>query len=465
MDATREHFQAILRADAAPVAIGILLIAVGISAIVLFRVEHRRVDKTLLWFGVFAALYGVRLLIISDTVRLTIGIQEATASRIEALITYGIILPCILFLREFFPTWRPVLRWLLYLQSAFAVTGVIADAVLDRPLSLSTVNNALVLTGIVALLISLYRVSARTPGIRSLRAGMLIFAITIVIANLSSLRILALPLNVEPFGFAVFLGTVAHVLASRAFDSRERLQFLSKELEIARRIQMSILPRTLPATPQLKLAARYVPMREVGGDFYDFLRVDEHRLGMLIADVSGHGIPAALIASMVQVAVASQVPHAHDPALVLAGMNQALCGKLKGQFVTAAYLFLDLTEGTLRYAAAGHPPVLWQRHQAGIERLVSNGLALGFRASTRYTTITRALQPGDRFLLYTDGLIEAHNPSKEQYGEERVSSILADDKPLEAVAGALLESVSRWAGDDPEDDVTFVLVECAPPIP
>ena len=117
---------------------------------------------------------------------------------------------------------------------------------------------------------------------------------------------------------------------------------IRKELEIARQIQASILPDHMPRVTGLQIAVRYLPMTEVAGDFYDFLLVDDRRLGILIADVSGHGVPAALVASMVKIAIAAQAPHADDPAKVMNGLNSILAGKLHGQFVTAAYLYLDL---------------------------------------------------------------------------------------------------------------------------
>ena len=145
------------------------------------------------------------------------------------------------------------------------------------------------------------------------------------------------------------------------FANEERLLAIHKELEIARRIQSSILPQTVPALCGLDLATRYAPMSAMAGDFYDFLLVDEKHRGVLIADVTGHGIPAALTASMLKVAFAGQASHAHDPVRVLTGLNLALCGKFEEHFVTAAYLFVDLQDRLLRYSAAGHPRSCWRR--------------------------------------------------------------------------------------------------------
>src|SRR6202012_2102299 len=137
-----------------------------------------------------------------------------------------------------------------------------------------------------------------------------------------------------------------------------QLQTIQKELETARQIQMSILPTEIPKLDGLDIAARYIPMTSVAGDFYDFIAVDEKHIGILVADVSGHGMPAALIASMLKIALSSQVDHATDPARVLLGLNKALCGKFEHHFVTAAYVFVDMEKGTLTYAGAGHPPLL-----------------------------------------------------------------------------------------------------------
>ena len=121
----------------------------------------------------------------------------------------------------------------------------------------------------------------------------------------------------------------------------------------------------IPKSNDLEIAARYMPMSEVAGDFYDFIVVDDKRLGALVADVSGHGMPAALISSMLKIALAAQSECASDPARVLSGLNEALCGKFKGHFVTAAYIFIDTEKKTITYAGAGHPPLVLRDHSSG----------------------------------------------------------------------------------------------------
>ena len=145
---------------------------------------------------------------------------------------------------------------------------------------------------------------------------------------------------------------------------------IRKELETARQIQLSILPSEIPKIEGLDIAARYVPMTAVAGDFYDLIVVDEKRIGILAADVSGHGMPATLIASMLKIAFSAQATHADHPAQLLLGLNQSLCGKFQHQYVTAAYLFVDMEKQTMTYAGAGHPPL-------AIARGIIGGCAFG----------------------------------------------------------------------------------------
>src|SRR5882757_2742405 len=180
----------------------------------------------------------------------------------------------------------------------------------------------------------------------------------------------------KPFSPAVVKARVETHLQLRGIREQlaRQLFTIQKELETARQIQLSILLSEIPKIESLDIAARYVPMTAVAGDFYDFIVVDEKRIGILAADVSGHGMPAALIASMLKIALSSQVGHADDPAQVLLGLNQALCGKFEHHFVTAAYIFVDMQKLTLSYAGAGHPPLLLWGGSQGLRSVEENGL-------------------------------------------------------------------------------------------
>lgn len=237
-------------------------------------------------------------------------------------------------------------------------------------------------------------------------------------------------------------------------------------MKAASRIQSSILPRRAPSMDGLQIAVRYLPMAAVGGDFYDFLVVDDKRLGVLVADVSGHGVPAALVASMVKVALSERAADADNPARVIAGLNHVLCRQVEGQVSTAGYLFLDAGKPAALYSAAGHPPLLlWRKSDRTIHQFRENGLLLGFRPDACYSNLCLELQPGDRLLLYTDGIIEATNTSDEFFGEERLHRFIEahDELPADAFADSLLHELSIWTGTGrggaQADDLTLLVVD------
>jgi serine phosphatase RsbU (regulator of sigma subunit) len=271
----------------------------------------------------------------------------------------------------------------------------------------------------------------------------------------------------KPFSPAVVKARVrSHILLREArAQLANQLLAINAELEMARQIQLSILPQTLPKLAGLDIAARFLPMTSVAGDFYDFIAVDDTHLGILIADVSGHGLPSALIASMLQVALTAQVNYACEPAKVLSGLNRALCGKFTQNFVTAAYVYVDVEKNSMRYAGAGHPPLLLYRASSGkASKVLENGLVLGMFPEATYEILELALEPGDRIALYTDGILEATNPAQEQFGTDRFMRFMENNRSLRAgqFADAFLEEISRWLEQSPDqgqqDDITLMVI-------
>ena len=272
----------------------------------------------------------------------------------------------------------------------------------------------------------------------------------------------------KPFSPAVVRARVrSHILLREArAQLAEQLLALNNELEMARQIQLSILPHSIPALPGLEIAARFFPMTSVAGDFYDFIQVDDKHIGILIADVSGHGLPSALIASMLQVALKGQAHHASEPAKVLTGLNLALCGKFSQNFVTAAYMYMDLEKHLLRYAGAGHPPVLHWRNSAGkTGQVLENGLVLGMIEEAGYEALELALEPRDRYVLYTDGVVEAANPARELYGTDQFMQFIDSNRALDTgpFADALLAEIAKWTGQSAaqsqQDDITLLVID------
>ncbi|MGB2633747.1 MAG: SpoIIE family protein phosphatase [Candidatus Acidiferrum sp.] len=272
----------------------------------------------------------------------------------------------------------------------------------------------------------------------------------------------------KPFSPAVVKARVhTHLVLREAREQLARqLLDINNELEMAREIQLAILPHEIPRISGLEIAARYIPMSLVAGDFYDFIVVDEKHVGILVADVSGHGLPAALIASMLKTAFAAQAPHACDPARVLSGLNQSLCGKFKNHFVTGAYVFVDMEKNCIKYAGAGHPPLLlWRQSSAAASEVLENGLLLGFFKDAPYSVVEVCVQPGDKAVLYTDGILETRSPSKEEFGPDLFKVFLESNHSLKAdkFADLVLDELTGWSenhkGNGQEDDITLLVID------
>ncbi len=204
-------------------------------------------------------------------------------------------------------------------------------------------------------------------------------------------------------------------------------QALDRELKIVGDIQRALLPAELPQIPSLDIAAHYQPAQRAGGDYYDFFPLPEGKLGIFIADVSGHGTPAAVF-----MAVTHCMAHTHPgppapPGKVLEYLNHHLAARytnLSEAFVTAFYAVYDSAERVLVYASAGHNPPRLKRCQDGslLALEEAGGLPLGIRIESRYKEARQQLQTGDQIIFYTDGVTEAHNPNDELFGTERPRS-------------------------------------------
>jgi sigma-B regulation protein RsbU (phosphoserine phosphatase) len=271
----------------------------------------------------------------------------------------------------------------------------------------------------------------------------------------------------KPFSQSVVRARVHTHLVLRGISEELTRQLLDikTELETARQIQLSILPRKMPRIDGLDIATRYIPMGSVAGDFYDFILVDEKRIGVLVADVSGHGMPAALISSMLKIALAAQSPFASDPARVLSGLNQALCGKFRGHFVTATYTFIDAEKGRIFYAGAGHPPLLLRNRCSGkAEEFLENGLLLGSFPRATYSAMEIPFNEGDSIVLYTDGILKMTNSREEEFGADRLRRFMENNGTLtaEEFVDELMAELSRWtdlaSGREAEDDLTLLAI-------
>jgi sigma-B regulation protein RsbU (phosphoserine phosphatase) len=451
------------------VGIGAILLTIGLIATGIFLFRKRSTDRALLYFGLFVTIYALRMFLRESAFDTVFGISPATADHLIRLITLTISIPAILLFMEFVQArWRTLILWALGAQLAFAFISIPLDFFGIARHAIDITNSLLLLASWILLITFLFflRLPGRLPReLRILAIGFVVFSLFVLHANLVGLGLIA-GRDVEPIGFLFFVCTLGYLVAHRIFAREENLFAIQKELEIARQIQSSILPREPPRVAGLEIAARYLPMSAVAGDFYDFLAPEKNQLGILIADVTGHGVPAAIIASMLKVAYAGQAEHATDPARVLAGLNQALCGKFEDHFVTAAYVFIDLGRHVLRYAGAGHPPILYGNRSNGSARSIEqNGFFLGMFPEAVYKSVEISLQLGDRYVLYTDGLPESNSPAGEEFGLARCKQFLESHARLAAAAFAdeLLGKIALWstrhAGVSQEDDMTLIVID------
>ena len=435
--------------------IGAASVTVGL-VVIGFLLIRRRFDRLLSFFAWFSILYGERLWMLSSEFGL-LGPRSLFRARFDAAMDFFVAVPAFLFFQEAGLLGRAG-RVIAYTVCLLEM-ALIAAAFAGAPLALLyNMNSGLVITGSLPLVILVFRQTGAGRDVFVFRAGLLIFVGFVLWGNTRNL--LGSRTLEAPYGFGLFLCCLGYVAAKRALDRDHELASLHQELEVAKRIQLSILPSGFPASQHFTVAARYVPMTAVAGDFYDFLSTGGPSAGLLIADVSGHGVPAALIASMVKIATTAQRHHAASPERLLAGVNEALCGSTQGQFVTAAYVYLDAERGELCYAAAGHPPMLLLR-DGQVCSIEENGLLLGVFSSAAYHSTKQALRTGDRLLLYTDGVVEAANGAEEEFGYERLNKLFAMSaaRTVEEMADLILSTVQDWASTQ-TDDLTVVVCEC-----
>ncbi len=436
------------------IVLGAAIATIGLLAAA-FSGLRRRFDPLLFWFSLFAILYGLRL-ILNYQMLWALGLRPGGFRRIVIAIGFLVPIPAFFFFRRLNMLSRvgrlvTDVAWPIVLALAIATLAV-------GPLGIfRIINNSVVITALIILAIELVRVGRGSPDVTLVRRGLLIFIVCALFDNITGL--VGHYYNIEPFSFIVLLATLGIVAGRQALANEQQLTVIQKELEIAQRIQLSILPSSFPASRSFRVAARYYPMNSVAGDFYDFLRGDDHEAGLFIADVSGHGVPAALIASMVKLAAEARRDDADDPSRLLLGMNSILFGNTQSQFVTAAYVYLNASSQELRYSAAAHPPMLLLR-DGEVTEIAENGLMLAAFDFVSYSTVTHSIRQGDRLVLYTDGMLEAMNSHQEEFGRDRLHSLVRETGSLNQseAADRIISAIQRWSAAQ-GDDLTLLLCD------
>jgi sigma-B regulation protein RsbU (phosphoserine phosphatase) len=459
-----------LRGEVADIIIGSVFLFVGLATCSIAAIRRRSGVRIFVWLGMWSAMYGaVRLSQSPAVVAVSPRWLQISAPYANTAMTHLLVVVASLsFLELSLGKLRLLLQVVAFVGLGIAIAGIgffVLTGINDK---LMLYNNLLAACALLVLttVVAVPRLSRKylvLPDRGVLAIGAFVFAMEALYNNLFSalgfqtLRIL------DHLGFAILLFSFGYVALQLVLTNERRLLSVENELAIAREIQTSILPSCVPEIDNLSISAAYCPMTAVAGDFYEFIPVDQKRVGILVADVSGHGVPAALIASMIKVAAQSVVPCAYDPGAVLRGLNRVLSGQLHGQFVSAAYLWLDTENGAASYSAAGHPPLLRWRHEK-LERIESNGLLFGvMRERDDYPVCTMPIHPGDRFLLYTDGVTEPENAAGDCFGDTRLEQSVRDNQfcPAPELSERLLSEIQRWqpASITQQDDITLIVID------
>jgi sigma-B regulation protein RsbU (phosphoserine phosphatase) len=416
-------------------------------------------------------MYGAQELLRSEPVVESLpGPLQAARPLLLVLFGYLIVVAGTLSFLEFTQaTLRRLLQLHLVADVAVAVAAVTLFVVSGSRDSLLVYNELLVVILLVAIVltVSLPSLSRRFLVVahhRVLTIGTLIFAVQALWINIARPLDIRVPDIYNTLGFAIFLLSMGYTGVEIMVRDERRLLLLDDELAIARQLQLSILPEHTPQIVGLEIAAVYEPMSAVAGDFYEFLVPDERHVGFLIADVSGHGVPAALIASMIKVATQAVNGCASDPVQVLRSVGSILHRNLRGQLVSAAYLWMDTAARTAAYAAAGHPPLVrWRKRDGTFTRIESNGLVFGIDAVSEYPVCNFPLLPGDRFLLYTDGVTEPENQVGQQFGESRLEQIMRDHQSctVSELSERLPVEIRAWQPSNvaQQDDITLIVID------
>ena len=264
--------------------------------------------------------------------------------------------------------------------------------------------------------------------------------------------------------------TLNHIHAlETAQEARDRLVVLKRELDVAQQVQMSALPGDLPSSETHEVQALMIPAREVGGDFYDFFPLSDALIGLVIADVSGKGIPAALFTLMTRTLLKGTARDSPSPADCLSRVNDLLAEDNETCiFITLFYGVFDLRDGSFRYSNGGHNPPRLVRGDSQVEELPTTGnLVLGIAPGHEYHNGEVRLAPGDVLFLYTDGITEAQNATYEEFGEERLDATLAGLGQVAAhdIVTTVVDEVHAFAGDAPQsDDITCVAMRFSAPL-
>jgi two-component system sensor histidine kinase ChiS len=244
------------------------------------------------------------------------------------------------------------------------------------------------------------------------------------------------------------------------------LALIKRDIQIAHDIQNTLLTHDFPRIDGVDIALRYVPMNELGGDFYDVQMIGDNKLAVLLADVSGHGIPAAFICAMLKVVYSFHREDADNPSKLMKSISNGMFNYTGGQFITACYACIDLTKMRISHANAGHWPLLiYRKSEHRIIKAVDNGIPIGWTVEASYNPVESEILPGDRIIMHTDGIIEARGITNKMFGEQRLHKYILEhgECPVDDFVDGIIAAILQWSAEDSDanlkDDVTIIAID------
>ncbi len=274
----------------------------------------------------------------------------------------------------------------------------------------------------------------------------------------------------KPVNRDVLIARVQSLISMKeSFMMQNKFCILQNELEIAMDIQKTIVPREMPVLKNIHFAVKYESSAQVGGDYYDYHLIDDRHVGVLVADVAGHGIPAAIVAAMMQVAFTFYKIDFKDPSLLFTKINSVMEKYPHGIFMTACCVYIDLDKKKIFHSNAGHRPLLIWRKQGNTS--ISDKIydrPIGIFPDSRYSYNEIDILGNDRIILYTDGIVEARNHAREIFGDDRLNDLIRGNNEMNGadLAESIVDAVKKWAGigegQTLEDDITLIVIDIIP---
>lgn len=448
--------------------VGFMYLVLGMVAFVIFTLRFKKSEGFIFYLGLLNISFGLSMLHDNPLIQLT-DLPSPVFWNIS-LPLLGFIVPVafILFIRYFIGWgWRySILILLIYsiIQGSFGMYSDFTSPFNDNYGTSSTILGFL---AVVVLFLHLFLPDMRkNKEVQVIGAGLGFYLLALFYNNLAKIQWLPERLSFDDPAYFIFNLCLIYVAFRRITNTEREFYAVKKDLETARSIQNAILPSHNPKSSAFEVSSAYRPMALIGGDYFDYQIHDESHVGLLVADVSGHGISAALIASMLKVAFTAQGQNARKPATVLQQINISLNGQLNNEFITAGYLGFDQTTKEITYSSAGHPPMVLHHRKSDImEEVKVPGIPIGVLDDAEFNETKVQLESGDRLVLYTDGILEVFNPQGEAIGKNRFMDLIKESKNLFAddATDNILDKINKWAernAEEPhDDDITLIVFD------